>query len=335
MVFFYSNNPPRTTPMTTPISLKSTRLEILLEVTEDRGIESGGWDLEQQITLPSVERVGVDLRKKRTGEWGSRKSFFPSFLCSRCVWEKCSVGGHEGGWVKATQRVPRIWREEYESIHTQTPHSTSRSRRQGSMEISSIEVLLACLGCQYYYSTKCEMLVNLTAKNSDYRPYNAFKTTFKTSLIWLVHGGEAHDSWWGITGTLVFRSTVQEQVEVREEPKDVKGEFGWSVCEETGWKYGEESVNRVVQDTHREKGKDSQKKKLITCNERKQPEKVTVKSANKDHSKNNISKAKGTLHKAHKHPQNSLQTHNKDQYNSMKRSKSGKKERKVPHTQVK
>ena len=53
--------------MTTPISLKSTRLEILLEVTEDRGIESGGWDLERQITLPSAERVGVDLRKKRTG----------------------------------------------------------------------------------------------------------------------------------------------------------------------------------------------------------------------------------------------------------------------------
>ena len=87
--------------------------------------------------------------------------------------------------------------------------------------------------------------------------------------------------------------------------------------------------------TKREKGKDSQKKKLITCNERKQPEKVTVKSEYKEHSKNRISKPKGTLHKAHKHPQNSLQTHNKDQYNSMKRSKSGKKERKVPHTQVK
>ena len=130
MVFFYSNNPPRTTPMTTPILLKSTRLEILLEVTEDRGIESGRWDLEQQITLPSVERVGVDLRKKRTGEWGSRKSvLFVSFLCSRCVWEKCSVGGHEGGWVKATQRVPRIWREEYGSIHTQTPHSTFQKTR--------------------------------------------------------------------------------------------------------------------------------------------------------------------------------------------------------------
>ena len=87
--------------------------------------------------------------------------------------------------------------------------------------------------------------------------------------------------------------------------------------------------------TKREKGKDSQKKKLITCNERKQPEEVTVTAGNKDHSKNNISKAKGTLDIAHKHPQNSLQTHNKDQYNSMKRSKSGKKEMKVPHTQVK
>ena len=74
---------------------------------------------------------------------------------------------------------------------------------------------------------------------------------------------------------------------------------------------------------------------LSTCNEKKHPEEVTVKSEYKDHSKNNISKAKGTLDIAHKHPQNSLQTHNKDQYNHMKRSKSGKKERKVPHTQVK
>ena len=145
MVFFYSNNPPRTTPMTTTISLESTRLEILLEVTEDRGIESGRWDLEQQNTLLSVERVGVDLRKKRTGEWGSRKSvLFVSFLCSRRVWEKCLVGGHEGGWVKATQRVPRIWREEYESIHihihTQTPDSTfhiQKARIHGGIKCRS------------------------------------------------------------------------------------------------------------------------------------------------------------------------------------------------------
>ena len=42
-------------------------------------------------------------------------------------------------------------------------------------------------------------------------------------------------------------------------------------------------------------GKDSlKKKKMNTCNERKQPEELAVKSANKDHSKNKISKAKGT-----------------------------------------
>ena len=249
MVFFYSNNPPRTTPMTTPILLKSTHLEILLEVTEDRGIESGGWDLERQITLPSVERVGVDLRKKRTGEWGSRKSFFLSFfpmlsVCLREVFGQRTWRGGEWRLHRECQESgERSTNPSTSRFHIQIPHSTSRSRRQESMEISSIEVLLACLGCQYY----CEMLVNLTAKNSDYRPYNAFKTTFKTSLMWLVHEGEAHDSWWGISGTLVFRSTVQEQVEVSEEPKDVKGGFGWSVCEETGWKYGKESVNRVVQ----------------------------------------------------------------------------------------
>ena len=52
--------------MTRPISLKSTRLEILLEVTEDRGIESGGWGLLQQTALSSVEGVDADLMK-RTG----------------------------------------------------------------------------------------------------------------------------------------------------------------------------------------------------------------------------------------------------------------------------
>ena len=74
---------------------------------------------------------------------------------------------------------------------------------------------------------------------------------------------------------------------------------------------------------------------LSTCNERKQPEEVTVISANKDHSQNKISKAKGILGKIDDYAQNSLQTHKKTQYNSMKRSKSEKKERKVPHTEVK
>ena len=137
MVFFYSNNPPRTTPMTTPISLESTRLEILLEVTEDRGIESGGWDLEQQITLPSVERVGVDLRKKRTGEWGSRKSvplcflmrieevcplcFFPMLsVCLREVFGRRARRGVSEGYTESAKNLERGVR-----IH---PHPDSTSR---------------------------------------------------------------------------------------------------------------------------------------------------------------------------------------------------------------
>ena len=117
--------------------------------------------------------------------------FFPMLsVCLREVFGRRARRGVSEGYTESAKNLERGVR-----IHPHPhPHSTSRSRRQGSMEISSIEVLLACLGCQYYYSTKCEMLVNLTAKNSDYRPYNAFKTTFKTSLMWLVHGGEAHDS---------------------------------------------------------------------------------------------------------------------------------------------
>ena len=69
--------------MTKPISLKSTRLEILREVTEDRGIESGGWDLERQITLPSAEKVGADL-KKRIGV-RIKESFFLSFFLSNAL----------------------------------------------------------------------------------------------------------------------------------------------------------------------------------------------------------------------------------------------------------
>ena len=41
-------------------------MEILLEVTEDRGIEIGGWGLLQQTALSSVEGVDADLMK-RTG----------------------------------------------------------------------------------------------------------------------------------------------------------------------------------------------------------------------------------------------------------------------------
>ena len=133
MVFFYSNNPPRTTPMTTPISLKSTRLEILLEVTEDRGIESGRWDLEQQITLPSVERVGADLRKKRTGEWGSRKSvplsFFPMLsACLREVFGRRARRGASEGYTESAKNLERGVRIHPHSTF-QTPHSTSRLQK--------------------------------------------------------------------------------------------------------------------------------------------------------------------------------------------------------------
>ena len=122
MVFFYSNNPPRTTPMTTPISLKSTRLEILLEVTEDRGIESGRWDLEQQITLPSVERVGVDLRKKRTGVMIEEVCPLCSFpmlsVCLREVFGRRARRGVSEGYTESAKNLERGVR-----IH---PHPDSR-----------------------------------------------------------------------------------------------------------------------------------------------------------------------------------------------------------------
>ena len=106
--------------MTTPISLESTRLEILLEVTEDRGIESGGWDLEQQITLPSVERVGVDLRKKRTGvriEEVCPLCFFPMLsVCLREVFGRRARRGASEGYTESAKNLERGLR-----IH---PHST-------------------------------------------------------------------------------------------------------------------------------------------------------------------------------------------------------------------
>ena len=110
--------------MTTPISLESTRLEILLEVTEDRGIESGGWDLEQQITLPSVERVGVDLRKKRTGvriEEVCPLCFFPMLsVCLREVFGRRARGGASEGYTESAKNLERGVR-----IHPHPhPHST-------------------------------------------------------------------------------------------------------------------------------------------------------------------------------------------------------------------
>ena len=106
--------------MTRPISLKSTRLEILLEVTEDRGIESGRWDLERQITLPSAERVGVDLRKKRTGV-RIEESFFPMLsVCLREVFGRRARRGVSEGYTENAKNLERGVR-----IH---PHPDSTSR---------------------------------------------------------------------------------------------------------------------------------------------------------------------------------------------------------------
>ena len=72
--------------------------------------------------------------------------------------------------------------------------------------------------------------------------------------------------------------------------------------------------------------KDSlKKKKMNTCNERKQPEKVTVKSANKDHSKNKISKAKGTT----------LSKHTIKIYITVEKGLKVGRKMKVPHTEDK
>ena len=168
--------------MTTPISLKSTRLDILLEVTEDRGIESGGWDLERQITLPS-RRGSVQISGRRERGWGSRKSVSLSLFLSSYALSVPKRSVRSEGTKGSEWRLHRECQESGERStnpststfqipipHSRSPFHIPHSRRQESMEVSSIEVLLACLGSQHFYSTKCEMLANLTAKNSDYRP---------------------------------------------------------------------------------------------------------------------------------------------------------------------
>ena len=56
----------------------------------------------------------------------------------------------------------------------------------------------------------------------------------------------------------------------------------------------ENRLEEVVQ-IQREEGKDSLKKMMNTCNERKQPEKVPVKSGKEKHSGSKKSKAKKTI----------------------------------------
>ena len=97
----------------------------------------------------------------------------------------------------------------------------------------------------------------------------------------------------------------------------------------------ENRLEEVVQ-IQGEEGKDSLKKKLNTCNERKQPEKVPVKAVEKKkHSGNKKSKAKKTVTKAPNHDQKPVKTQKKALVNRVKRSGNEKEERVVPHTESK
>ena len=82
-------------------------------------------------TLPSVEWVGADL-KKRTGV-RIEESFFPMLsACLREVLGQKARGGASEGYTESAKNLERGVRAD--------------PRRQGSMEVSSIEGLLACLG---------------------------------------------------------------------------------------------------------------------------------------------------------------------------------------------
>ena len=97
----------------------------------------------------------------------------------------------------------------------------------------------------------------------------------------------------------------------------------------------EDRLKEVVQ-IQREEGKDSlKKKKMNTCNERKQPEKAPVKAGKKKHSGSKKSKAKKTVTKSPNHGPNPVKTQKKALNNRVKRSGNEKEERVVRHTESK
>ena len=97
----------------------------------------------------------------------------------------------------------------------------------------------------------------------------------------------------------------------------------------------EDRLIEVVQ-IQREEGKDSLKKMMNTCNERKQPGEVPVKAVEKrKHSGSKKSKAKKTVTKSPNHGQNPVKTQKKALSNRVKRSGNEKEERVVPHTESK
>ena len=85
--------------------LELTCCEILAELVENGGSESGGWNLLQQLVVRCVERADTDPR--RDLENGPRGL---STIGSRnaAVRRGGEVHGEEVG--KATCSVPRIWR---------------------------------------------------------------------------------------------------------------------------------------------------------------------------------------------------------------------------------
>ena len=300
--------------MTRPISLESTRLEILLEVTEDRGIESGGWDLERQITLPSAEWVGADL-KKRTGV-RIEESFFPMLsACLREVLGQRARGGASEGYTESAKNLERGVRAD--------------PRRQGSMEVSSIEGLLACLGPHHSYwkrggaPNKYEEVIGLANQVWEVflgemlapeklvlkalkRLHEHVQDEFDVACTW-------RRSARFLTRCIRKTGFLQSRKEERlvKNRKTSKGNSVDVSVKKPVESTDENRLAEVVQiQKDREEGKDSLKKKMMnTCNERKQPEKAPVKAVEKrKHSGSKKSKAKKTVTKSPNHGQNPVKT---------------------------
>ena len=125
--------------MSQSVSEKSSSLDIILEVTEDRGIVSGGWDLLQQITLPSVEGVAADLKKRTRVR--IEEFFFP--MLSACLKEVLGGKARSGAGAGNTEIAKPL-----------ENGVRAAGRRQGSREVSSIEDLLACLGPLHHFASK-------------------------------------------------------------------------------------------------------------------------------------------------------------------------------------
>ena len=325
--------------MTRPISLESTRLEILLEVTEDRGIESGGWDLERQITLPSAEWVGADL-KKRTGV-RIEESFFPMLsACLREVLGRRARRGASEGYTESAKNLERGVRAD--------------PRRQGSMEVSSIEGLLACLGPYHSYwkrggaPNKYEEVIGLANQVWDLflgEMIAPEKLVLKALKRLHEHVQDEFDvtcTWRRSARFLMkcirktgFPQSRKEERLVKNRMTSKENSVAVSVKKPVESTV-ENRLKEVVQ-IQREEGKDSPKKMKMmnTCNERKQPEKFPVKAGKKKHSGSKKSKAKKTVTKSPNHGQEPVKTQKKALSNRVKRSGNEKEERVVPQTESK